>query len=92
MKTKKNIKGGAVPPPKKIGSKFRFKLPTNYYEDITNDNMDTHIDPEKYDVIIVTTDHSKIDYELIGKHALLVVDTRNIMSSVKKPKARIVMA
>tara|TARA_B100001094_G_scaffold270353_1_gene275163 strand:- start:157 stop:675 length:519 start_codon:yes stop_codon:yes gene_type:complete len=49
MKTKKNIKGGAVPPPKKIGSKFRFKLPTNYYKDITNDNMDIHIDPEKYD-------------------------------------------
>jgi len=54
--------------------------------DLTTKNI------QKYDSLIITTDHSKIDYEMIGKHASLVVDTRNIMSSVKKPKSRIVMA
>ncbi len=47
---------------------------------------------KKYDVVVITTDHSKIDYELIGKYANLIVDTRNVMSLIKKPKARIVMA
>ena len=54
--------------------------------DLTTKNI------QKYDSLIITTDHSEIDYEMIGKHASLVVDTRNIMSSVKKPKSRIVMA
>ena len=54
--------------------------------DLTAENI------QEYDSLIITTDHSEIDYELIGKHASLVIDTRNIMSSVKKPKSRIVMA
>ncbi len=32
-----------------------------------------------YDAIIIATDHSDFDYPLIGKHAKLVVDTRNAM-------------
>ena len=51
MKTKKNKKGGAVPPSYKIGTMVRFRLPTDYYKDITIDDMDIHIDPEKYDRI-----------------------------------------
>jgi UDP-N-acetyl-D-glucosamine dehydrogenase len=54
--------------------------------DLTADNI------QKYDLVIVTTDHSNIDYDLIGKYASVVVDTRYIMSHIKKPKARIVMA
>jgi UDP-N-acetyl-D-glucosamine dehydrogenase len=54
--------------------------------DLTANNI------QKYDLIAITTDHSKIDYELIGKHASIIVDTRNIMSHIEKPKARIVMA
>ena len=54
--------------------------------DLTANNI------QKYDSVIITTDHSKIDYELIGKYASIVVDTRNIMSHIEKPKARIVMA
>ena len=54
--------------------------------DLTANNI------QKYDLIAITTDHSKIDYELIGKHASIVVDTRNIMSHIEKPKARVVMA
>jgi UDP-N-acetyl-D-glucosamine dehydrogenase len=47
---------------------------------------------KKYDAVLITTDHTKTDYDLIGKYASLVIDTRNIMSHVKKPKARIIMA
>ena len=44
------------------------------------------------DAVIITTDHSNVDYELIGKHAKLVVDTRNVMANIKNPKARILRA
>ena len=54
--------------------------------DLTANNI------QKYDLVAIATDHSKIDYELIGKYASIVVDTRNIMSHIEKPKARIVMA
>ncbi len=32
----------------------------------------------KYDVIIVITDHTDVDYELVRKHAKLIIDTRNV--------------
>jgi UDP-N-acetyl-D-glucosamine dehydrogenase len=32
-----------------------------------------------YDAVIIATDHSRVDYELVGKHAKIVVDTRNVM-------------
>ena len=44
------------------------------------------------DAIIITTDHSSVDYELIGKHAKLVIDTRNVMANIKNPKARVLRA
>ena len=44
------------------------------------------------DAIIITTDHSSVDYQLIGKHAKLVIDTRNVMANIKNPKARIIRA
>jgi len=47
---------------------------------------------KEQDAIIITTDHSNIDYELIGRHANLVVDTRNAMANIKKPNARILRA
>ncbi len=47
---------------------------------------------KKQDAIIITTDHSNVDYESIGKHAKLIVDTRNIMAKVKNPNARVLRA
>jgi len=44
------------------------------------------------DVVFIVTDHDAVDYGLIGKHAKLVVDTRNAMARVAKPKARVVKA
>ena len=33
---------------------------------------------KKYDCVIIVTDHSNIDYNLIKKNAKLIVDTRNV--------------
>lgn len=40
-----------------------------------------------YDAVIVVTDHTPVDYELVVKHAKLVVDTRGIYAR-KFPKLR----
>ena len=47
---------------------------------------------EASDCVVIVTNHAVIDYELIGAHAKLVVDTRNAMESVTSPNARIVKA
>ena len=47
---------------------------------------------EKYDAVLVATDHTDVDYELVAKHARLIIDTRNAMARVKSPKARVVKA
>jgi UDP-N-acetyl-D-glucosamine dehydrogenase len=35
-----------------------------------------------YDAVIVTTDHSNVDYDFVAKHSKLVVDTRNALRNV----------
>jgi UDP-N-acetyl-D-glucosamine dehydrogenase len=45
---------------------------------------------EAADVVVVVTDHQKIDYQLVMDHASLVVDSRNVMNNVVKTKARVV--
>ena len=47
---------------------------------------------EEQDAIVITTDHTNIDWSSLGKYAKLVVDTRNIMATVKNPKARVIRA
>ncbi len=47
---------------------------------------------EEHDAIVITTDHAGIDYSSLGKYAKLIVDTRNIMATVKNPKARVIRA
>ncbi|MBE4907081.1 nucleotide sugar dehydrogenase [Bacillus luteolus] len=37
------------------------------------------------DLVIVTTDHSDFDYELIAKHSPVIFDTRNALKGVEKP-------
>ena len=44
------------------------------------------------DAIVIITDHTNIDYKSLGKHAKLIVDSRNIMATVKNPKARVIRA
>jgi UDP-N-acetyl-D-glucosamine dehydrogenase len=45
---------------------------------------------ERSDAVVIVTDHSSIDYQLIVDHADVVVDTRNATAKVKNPSARIV--
>ena len=37
---------------------------------------------EKYDCVLIVTDHSDYDYQWIAEHAMLVVDTRNAMKGI----------
>lgn len=38
---------------------------------------------QEFDVIVVTTDHSVFDYDMIAKNAKVVIDTRNAFKNVK---------
>ena len=42
------------------------------------------------DCVAIVTDHTGLDLRLIGREARLVVDARNAMKKVKKPRARVV--
>lgn len=44
-----------------------------------------------YDAVIITTEHSDVDYALVARHARLVVDTRNALRDVAD-RSRIVKA
>lgn len=44
------------------------------------------------DAVLIVTAHTSIDWDLIGREACLVVDTRNAMARVRDPLARIVKA
>ena len=39
-----------------------------------------------YDCVLIATDHTQIDYDMVCKHAKLVVDTRNATGAKKRPK------
>jgi UDP-N-acetyl-D-glucosamine dehydrogenase len=43
------------------------------------------------DCVIITTDHTKYDYDFIVKHAKRVIDTRNATNEVKSGKEKIVL-
>lgn len=47
---------------------------------------------KKYDCVLISTDHSIYDYDMIVKHARLVVDTRNATARVKGSKKNVVKA
>jgi UDP-N-acetyl-D-glucosamine dehydrogenase len=43
------------------------------------------------DCVVIVTDHSGIDYEMIAASASIVVDTRNALKRVASPAARVVL-
>lgn len=45
-----------------------------------------------YDLVLISTDHTQYDYELIVTHAKAVVDTRNATAGVKQGREKIVKA
>ena len=44
------------------------------------------------DCVVIVTNHSAIDYALLAEHAALIVDTRNAMAQVSRPRASVVKA
>ncbi len=44
------------------------------------------------DAVVIVTNHDAIDYEAVGRHARVVIDTRNAMATVEAPAARIIKA
>ena len=44
------------------------------------------------DCVLIVTDHKAVDYGFIGRHARLVVDSRNAMYRVADPAATVVKA
>ena len=47
---------------------------------------------ESIDCVVIVTDHAAVDYNMLGKHATLIVDTRNAMDRVHNPNAEIIKA
>jgi UDP-N-acetyl-D-glucosamine dehydrogenase len=45
-----------------------------------------------YDCVLIVTDHENVDYAAIGKHAKLIVDSRNAMAKVDVVNAKVVKA
>ena len=41
------------------------------------------------DLVLIATDHSDYDYDMIAKHAQLIVDTRNAVKKTKKKERKI---
>ncbi len=45
-----------------------------------------------YDCVLIATHHAAIDWQLVADHARLIIDTRNAMAKIARPKATIVKA
>ncbi len=46
----------------------------------------------KYDAVLISTDHSSYDYEMIVENARMVIDARNATAGVKKGRKKIIKA
>jgi UDP-N-acetyl-D-glucosamine dehydrogenase len=46
---------------------------------------------EGYDLVLISTKHSKVDFQLLADHASIIVDTRNAMSGLSG-KAKVIKA
>ncbi len=46
----------------------------------------------EHDCVLIVTDHTSVDYDLIGEHANLIIDTRNAMANIGNPAAPIIKA
>ncbi len=47
---------------------------------------------KSYHCVLIATDHSCVDYDLVCRHAALVVDTRNATARKKRPAGRVIKA
>lgn len=60
--------------------KFRLDGETVETEELTEDLL------KSADLVLITTDHTDVDYNLVAKYANVVFDTRNAMKEFDKPQ------
>ena len=96
---KKDIDDMRESPALKIAKLLKFKgANISYHDPNINDAKElkfVELNKEslgKADAVVITTDHSNVDYEMVGKYARLIIDTRNVMAGVKNPKADVLRA
>ncbi|MEA1927920.1 MAG: nucleotide sugar dehydrogenase [Candidatus Auribacterota bacterium] len=46
----------------------------------------------KSDAVLIATEHTMVNYKLVGQNASLIIDTRNAMADLRRVKARVVRA
>jgi UDP-N-acetyl-D-glucosamine dehydrogenase len=45
-----------------------------------------------YDCVLISTHHKAYDWQFIADHAKLIVDSRNALGKIAKPRAHVVKA
>jgi UDP-N-acetyl-D-glucosamine dehydrogenase len=45
-----------------------------------------------YDAVVIATDHTAVDYRLVGEEATLIIDTRNVMHQFLPVRAKVAKA
>ena len=68
-----------------------YKMRHYDYSDLSSVNLTDHL-LAKQDAVVITTDHTQIDYSWIVAHSTLVVDTRNATRNVSDGRDKIVRA
>ncbi len=69
----------------------RFHNMRNYAFDMRSVPLDPKV-LQGADCVVIVTDHRVIDWQMIGEHAKLIIDTRNAMNDVAPVRGRIVKA
>jgi len=72
----------------KLGAEVIYHDPyvSEYYEDGVIKKGEPKLTAnliKDVDLVIITTDHTNVDYELVQKHAKFIFDTRNVMKNIK---------
>ena len=68
-----------------------------YIRDLRHEGLDmdaVELTPDllrSVDCVVIVTDHSAYDWNMIADHSCLIVDTRNALKQVKSPKAKVVL-
>ena len=56
-----------------------YKYKGNVYQGLESIDADSI---ENYDLIVITTAHTNVDYDMIQKHAAAIFDTKNVMKNI----------
>ena len=68
-------------------------LPYMRHYDIKRESVDLTVENlQKYDCVLISTDHSEYDWDFIVKNSKLIVDTRNATQHVLHDREKIVKA